>query len=799
MLKGDLTSTPLAPLLLQLAADAATGCLCISDGKADDALVYLKSGLLYAVSVPGLRPQLGAKLVSSGALAPEALAEAQEAQQSELQGWRLGELLVHLGYVDEPVVEAFVTEQLHESLWDLLRWHEGQWRFRKNAKTREDVGPPLVVVDVLESLRDRGYEWENISAVVHGPTAVPMLSTNEGAAAETTLDNDAWSMLCKIDGERTVADLARDCGYTLFEAGQVIVSLVQAGLVDIEEHVDIEGNEPYGASLLGSALAGELIEAADEPERPLADDALSRLARVVSEVAGGPSETLGTDGGGSASHPPSQRGPEADDSYAMTVAVHRHSTESFAASIARVSSALSDVLGSSPAVADDFDPLLETRRVHRSSGTTQDSEGKRRRLRSAAAKELVIAQELAEALRPDRDLNSASLTADQPPRLVDLEVERARITALQAETVARHKSEDDERHAAEAAARAAAEEFARAAAEEAERAARKEAERLAREEADRIARAEAARIAAERAAAEEAARVAAEEAERIAAAEAERLAREEAERVAAEEAERLAAEEAERSAREDAERIAAERAAAEAAAWDEYRQREEAERQAAEAARLAAEEAERQAREEAARLAAEEAERLAAELAAEEEAKRLAAEEAARLAAEEAARLAAEEAERAAAVEAERLAREEAERLALEEAAIAAAAAEAEREARRKADKEAAEAAARQADEAAAATALLIELNNSASAVEEPEPNPEPEPEMAEAPPPEPELPEPPAAFPDIADTAALLRELSSLTIDDDPEAKSPASPRAPRPAAPDPKKVKKKIGLFGL
>ena len=208
--------------------------------------------------MPGTRPQLGAKLVSSGALAPEALAEALEAQRTELQGWRLGELLVHLGYVDQPVVEAFVKEQVSEALWDLLRWPDGHWKFRKNVKAREDVGPAMAVVDLLETLRERGYEWEVISAVVHGPAAVPTLSTLGEPNAETTLDSDAWSMLCKIDGERSVADLAGDCGYTLFEAGHIIVSLVEAGLIDIDENVDIASTELYGATTLTSALAGDL-------------------------------------------------------------------------------------------------------------------------------------------------------------------------------------------------------------------------------------------------------------------------------------------------------------------------------------------------------------------------------------------------------------------------------------------------------------------------------------------------------------------------------------------------------------
>jgi len=138
VLKGDLSATPLPDVLTALAADDATGCLHIDDDAGDEALVWFKHGLVYAAYVPGRRPQLGARLISSGALAPEALAEALDAQENELQGWRLGELLVHLGYVDREVVEAFVTEQLREAAFDLSRWPAGRYRFRKNEDDEPD-------------------------------------------------------------------------------------------------------------------------------------------------------------------------------------------------------------------------------------------------------------------------------------------------------------------------------------------------------------------------------------------------------------------------------------------------------------------------------------------------------------------------------------------------------------------------------------------------------------------------------------------------------------------------------------
>ena len=141
MLKGDLATTPLPDVLRQLADGAATGCLNILDGAGETAKVYLRGGRVYAVVAPGKRPALGARLVSSGALGPEALAEALEAQRTELQGWRLGELLVHLGYVDQPVVEAFVTEQVHDALMQLLTWPAGAWKLQLVVHAEVSVAP----------------------------------------------------------------------------------------------------------------------------------------------------------------------------------------------------------------------------------------------------------------------------------------------------------------------------------------------------------------------------------------------------------------------------------------------------------------------------------------------------------------------------------------------------------------------------------------------------------------------------------------------------------------------------------
>lgn len=71
-------------MLLELATQEATGALTVSNPDGEQSIVWFRDGRVYSVSVPGRRPLLGVRLMSSGALTPESLAEALEVQRTEL-------------------------------------------------------------------------------------------------------------------------------------------------------------------------------------------------------------------------------------------------------------------------------------------------------------------------------------------------------------------------------------------------------------------------------------------------------------------------------------------------------------------------------------------------------------------------------------------------------------------------------------------------------------------------------------------------------------------------------------------
>ncbi len=597
MLDSDLLTSPLEQVLLDLGAQGSTGCLYVTDAGGEDAEVYLRDGLVYSVFVPGRRPLLGSRLMSSGSLAPETLAEALEIQRTELQGWRLGELLVYLGFVDREVVESFVSEQLVDMLMDLLRWPVANWKFRKNKKARQDVAPPQEVHTLLGELRRRQVQWEILSHSVGGADSVPMLSSKGGGASDVVLGPGEWAMLCKVDGERSLADLASDCGFTVYEAAQVIHSLVEAELVEVDmsdsESLLRPDREPADDWSLDEqptdAQVADSVARVTRALEGLLAPAINKLkGKSLAELAAEGDEKLASAAAAAPAPPAVQAAPAVEEAAAAVPAPVPVPT----VEPARAPSPELDEHGrrrrDAMQIADEVEAArqrelarIEAQRKKRGDGErigVEDEAWTEHKARLAverdAAEEqawrfhrLWLAEQRAEAedeawsdhavwLAEVRAADEIDAWAEQVRRL---EAERV---AAEPQAWADHEVWLGERRAeAEveawadhatwlAAERAAAEpqawadhkvylaEVARHEAERAaaEEAARKAAEEAARIEAERLAAEEAARIEADRLAAEEAARIEAEEAARAAA---ERAARLEAERLAAEEAARV--------------------------------------------------------------------------------------------------------------------------------------------------------------------------------------------------------------------------------------------------------------------
>jgi hypothetical protein len=498
--------TQVEALLLEIATQEGTGSLTLTHVDGDEAVVWFREGCIYSVSAPGRRALLGARLMSSGAIAPEALGEALEIQRTELQGWRLGELLVHLGYVERDVVESFVAEQLRDILDDLIAWPIGASKFRNGKKTRQDVAQPSEVAALLQEIRDRRARWDRMLDVIGDIEAVPHLSS--GASADSVeLDPHDWAMLCKIDGHRSVTDLADECGFTLLEAGQFVASLVDAGLVDMD------GERAAASAPERDASDGVVVELALRragSAATVSTDADDDLARSVASVTAALEGLFGDDAPATAKGAVVVDAPDSDSHDVAQDDVAHNEDQHDAADAA------DDV--ENVAAADEPDEVTDEAEVDGVDASPHADD----------------AEDVTAAATEDADgATDSDSASDDDGRSAEVVTQSATVPTVKPKTPSADLASLIAQQAKDAARRRAAERAERDAAARAERAATEAAEQAAAEEAARLA--------------EEAARLAAETQARM-----------EAEEAAAREAAEAAA-------------VAAERVAAEAIAWDEHR------------------------------------------------------------------------------------------------------------------------------------------------------------------------------------------------------------------------------------
>ena len=129
-----------------------------------------------------------------------------------MPGWRIGELLVHLGFVEPEQVQDCLHEQMREMLAWLLTQPSTGWHLRQGARTRAAFAEPIEVTALLAAL-----------GVTLDPAATTVVNLDDGAVR--TMDrSDAMAELRDLnddapDEEGAVTD-GRRRGLSLWRSSE---------------------------------------------------------------------------------------------------------------------------------------------------------------------------------------------------------------------------------------------------------------------------------------------------------------------------------------------------------------------------------------------------------------------------------------------------------------------------------------------------------------------------------------------------------------------------------------------------
>ena len=236
-IEGPLRELGLPDLLQLVHLSRKTGTLTVRADRAGRASeLEFDRGAVVGVRAGGQAARLGQLLLMAGKVTQGQLDRALREQQASPER-RLGAVLFQGHGVPRHEVERQLRFQVEETVFDLVRWTEGYFRFEEEEI--RDPGPIGLRISteglLMESLR-RMDEWSAMASAAPDTDLVPSLvdgSSGGGETGQLALQPADWEVLAAVDGDRTLRSIARLLGQAEFEVAKAVFSLVGAGVVEL--------------------------------------------------------------------------------------------------------------------------------------------------------------------------------------------------------------------------------------------------------------------------------------------------------------------------------------------------------------------------------------------------------------------------------------------------------------------------------------------------------------------------------------------------------------------------------------
>lgn len=274
-IEGPLNELSLQDVLQLLELANKTGVLTIrSERLNDEAIIHFTRGaIVFAVRRRSTR-RLGQLLIRAGKLTQREVDRALELQRLDPTR-RLAEILLEMGSVSEEELEHQLRFQMEETIYEVMPWDEGHFRFEERSEMTEQRLLARVRVEslLMEGAR-RIDEWARLEAKVGGPDTVPVLaSSSEPDYTPLDLRSHEWEVLAEVDGERDIRQIAADLGRSAFDVAKAVYGLMSTGVLDVTERqaripeLELEGTRAAVEKLLQSGRIDEAQKLAGQLEK----------------------------------------------------------------------------------------------------------------------------------------------------------------------------------------------------------------------------------------------------------------------------------------------------------------------------------------------------------------------------------------------------------------------------------------------------------------------------------------------------------------------------------------------------
>jgi len=162
-----------------------------------------------------------------------------------------GEIYLHNGQI---VHAQFEDTQGEDAVYALAIWNKGDFRFEVGVATEARTVSKSNTNLLMEAAR-RLDEWRVLAKKIPSVDMVPEFVILEGREGQINLNTGEWLILSKIDGRRSLKQVATAAKLTVFEAAKMLYGLVGGGLIRLKDPATAQAQTPAAAKPPAAAPA----------------------------------------------------------------------------------------------------------------------------------------------------------------------------------------------------------------------------------------------------------------------------------------------------------------------------------------------------------------------------------------------------------------------------------------------------------------------------------------------------------------------------------------------------------------
>src|SRR5512139_2356228 len=146
-------------------------------------------------------------------------------------GAHRGDIWLHEGRIVHAETEELSGE---EAVYALAIWRAGEFRFEAGVAAPRQTIQKSNTNLLMEAAR-RLDEWRVLSKKIPSVELVPEFAVLENREGQINLNTMEWLLLSKIDGQRTIRQIAASAGMGVLDAAKLLYGLVATSLIRLKE------------------------------------------------------------------------------------------------------------------------------------------------------------------------------------------------------------------------------------------------------------------------------------------------------------------------------------------------------------------------------------------------------------------------------------------------------------------------------------------------------------------------------------------------------------------------------------